>query len=128
MDIPVHDVAPLLEVREYSLYGFLAVITITLLFVVVLVKQIRMRNKSKEVNERTARYENLIAIDVRNPKAAAYAIGEQGVFFSHDNKETLDLYKTLFERLEPYKYAPKVEPIDEETLAVYHAYQKLIIV
>jgi hypothetical protein len=127
IDIPVHDIRPLLEIYDDSLYWFMALVAVGFLVLRVLAKQIRMRKKSKEVNERTARYENLIAIDVSNPKAAAYAIGKQGSFFAHDNEETIGVYKTLFERLESYKYAPKVESIDEETLALYRSYQKMIV-
>ncbi len=128
MDIPVHDIGPLIEVVEYSFAWFIALIAVVLVIMAVLVKQIRSRKKIKEVDERTVRYENFSRIDVRDPKAAAYEICRQGSFFAHDNEQTLSIYRTLLERLQRYKYAPKVEPMDEESIALYHAYQKMIVV
>lgn len=126
MDIPVHDIGPLLEVVEYSMVWFIAFAVIFFVVIAVFIKQIRSRKKSKEVDKRRLRYENFSRIDMSNPKAAAYEIGKQGSFFAHDSEETLGAYRTLFERLEPYKYAPKVEPIDEESAALYRAYLKMI--
>lgn len=125
-DIPVHDIAPLLEIREYSIYWFMALIAIVFVIGFVLVKQIRMKKKSKEANERVQRYECFTRIDMKNPKAAAYEICKQGSFFAHDNEETRNAYQILFKRLEPYKYARTVEAIDEETLVLYVSYQKMI--
>jgi hypothetical protein len=125
-DIPVHDIAPLLEIREYSIYWFMTLIAIVFAIGFVLVKQIRMKKKSKEVDARVQRYERFSRIDMRNPKAAAYEICRQGSFFAHDNEETYNAYQILFKRLEPYKYARTVEAIDEETLALCASYQKMI--
>lgn len=128
MDIPVHDIGPLLEVQEYSMVWFLALIGLILVIVVLLIKQIRSHNKSKEVDERKVRYDYLTHIDVTDPKTAAYEIGKQGAFFAQDSEQIHSAYSTLFDRLEPYKYAPKVEPMDEECLALYKAYCQMIVV
>ncbi|MDP3302412.1 MAG: hypothetical protein Q8S36_10650 [Sulfuricurvum sp.] len=127
MDIPVHDIGPLLEVAEYSFTWFISLIVVGFVVIAVLVKQFRSRKKSKEVNERRERYENFSRIDVSNPKAAAYEIGKQGAFFAQDSEKVHRTYSALFKRLEPYKYAPKVEPIDEECLALYEAYCQMIV-
>ncbi len=126
IDIPVHDIGPLLEVRDYSIYGFMVLIAVVLATILVFVKEMRFRKKDKEMDERRSRYANFTRIDVSDPKTAAYAICEQGAFFAHDNEETLRLYHALFERLEPYKYAPTVEPIDDESLAFYRAYLEML--
>lgn len=127
MDIPVHDIGPLLEIHEYSFVWFIALIAGVLIVIAMFVKQIRSRKKIEEVDERTVRYENFSRIDVSHPKAAAYEISKQGSFFAHDNEQTLGVYRTLFERLERYKYAPKIEPMDEESVALYRAYLKMIV-
>lgn len=128
MDIPVHDIGPLIEVVEYSFAWFIALIAVVLVVIALLMKQMRSRKKIKEVDERRVRYENFSRIDVSDPKAAAYEISKQGSFFAQDNEETLGAYCTLFERLQRYKYAPKVETMDEESIALYRAYQKMIVV
>lgn len=125
-DVPVHDIAPLLEIREYSIYWFMLLIAIILLTGLMLAKRLRMKKKSKEVDVRSERYESFTRIDINDSKAAAYAICEQGSFFAHDNEETRSTYQILFKRLEPYKYVRRVEAIDEETLALYVTYQNMI--
>lgn len=127
MDIPVHDIGPLLEVSEYSFVWFVALIAVVFVVIAVLVKQIRSRKKTKKADARRLRYENFSRIDVSHSKTAAYEISKQGTFFAHDSEEMFGAYRTLFERLERYKYAPKVEPMDEESIALYHAYQKMIV-
>ncbi|MDP2076699.1 MAG: hypothetical protein Q8J85_01540 [Sulfuricurvum sp.] len=128
MDIPVHDIGPLLEIQEYSIVWFLILTGLILVIISVLLKQIRSRKKSKELDERSVRYEDFCRIDLSNPKVAAYEICKQGSFFAHDNEQTLSSYRILFEDLERYKYAPKVEPMDEECLALYEAYCHMIVV
>jgi len=128
MDIPMHDIATLLEIQDHSFYGFIALIAVVLAAFVVILKKMRMQKEAHTVHERIQRYKNFIGIDVSDSKTAAYAICEQGLFFAHDNEQTLRMYHTLFEHLEPYKYAPKVGLIDEECLALYEAYCKMILV
>lgn len=125
-DIPVHDIAPLLEIYEYSIYWFMVLIVMAFVMAFVMVRQMRMKKKSKEINARSERYERFARIDMRNPKAAAYEICKQGSFFAHDNEETRNAYQILFKCLEPYKYARTVDAIDEETLMLYASYQKRI--
>ena len=128
IDIPVHDIGSLLEVREYSMVWFLVLMGLILVMVFLAIKKIRSRKKNKEVDVRRMHYESFIHIDMSNPKTAAYEIGKQGSFFAHDNEQTLSTYKTLFKRLEPYKYARKVGLIDEECLALYQSYCEMIVV
>lgn len=127
-DIPIHDIAPLLEIREYSMYWFMLLITVVFAIAFVVAKQIRKKKKPKEVDARSARYEHFARIDMSDPKAAAYAICKQGSFFAHDSEENNSTYQALFKRLELYKYARNTEPIDEETLALYRSYQAMIVV
>ncbi len=128
MDIPVHDIAPLLEVQDYSFYWFILLIVIVLVGVLSLGKQMNIRKRPIVENKRRMKYEALARIDMNDAKAAAYAISEQGLFFIHDSDETRSVYERLFERLERYKYAPVVEAMDEETLELYRLFlQKISI-
>ncbi|MFA6188996.1 MAG: hypothetical protein WC680_06920 [Sulfuricurvum sp.] len=128
IDIPVHDITPLLEIREYSMVWFLMLVACGLAVILVFLKKMRSRKNSKKVDGRAQRYARLTHINMHDPKAAAYDICEQGSFFAQDNEQLQSTYKTLFERLEPYKYAPRVEPINEENLALYHSYCQMIVV
>jgi hypothetical protein len=126
VDIPVNDIAPLVEVHDYSIYlfgGSIAMsIVVTLSFILFVLKKWRNRRTS----ERKLAYKAFESINLSDPKHAAYRISELGRVFVHDNERTERAYHNLFERLEPYKYAPKVEPIDQETLGYYHLYLEII--
>ncbi|OHD83788.1 MAG: hypothetical protein A2Y52_09730 [Sulfuricurvum sp. RIFCSPLOWO2_02_43_6] len=126
LNIPVNDIAPLVEIPDYSLYYFIAVViitvTVTLALILALIKQLRKR----KINVRKERFKALSAIDFSDPKRAAYTITELGRVFASDNERTEKAYHNLFERLAPYKYAPQVKMIDEETLGYYRLYVEII--
>ncbi len=126
LNIPVNDIAPLVEIPDYSLYYFMAVVVIavalSLALILALLKQIRKRR----INVRREQFKALSAIDFSDPKRAAYAISELGRHFASDNERTEKAYHNLFERLNPYKYAPHVAMIDEETLGYYRLYLEII--
>ena len=126
LNIPLNDIAPLVEIPDYSLYYFIAVVLIavalSLALILALLKQIRKRR----VNLRKERFSALSSVDFSDPKRAAYTISELGRVFASDNERTEKAYHNLFERLAPYKYAPKVEMIDEETIGYYRLYLEII--
>jgi hypothetical protein len=128
VDIPVHDIALPLEIHEYSIIWFIVITVCVLAVIFMLLKKMRSREGYEEVDERKHRYESLTHIDVTDAKKAAYAITEQGYLFAQDNEEIQSIYNTLSERLERYKYAPKVESIDEESLELYQRYCQAIVV
>jgi hypothetical protein len=125
-NIPINDIAPLVEIHDYSLYYFIALLLISAALIgagfLALLKQLRKRKRSI----RKEKFNDLSTIDFSDPKRAAYTITELGRHFSSDNERTEKAYHNLFERLAPYKYAPKVEMIDEETLGYYRLYLEII--
>lgn len=126
LNIPVNDIAPLVEIPDYSLYYFVALVivavTVILAVVLALLKQMRKR----KVNLRRERFMALSSVDFSDPKRAAYTISELGRVFASDNERTARAYHNLFERLAPYKYAPQVKMIDEETVGYYRLYIEII--
>ena len=126
VDIPLHDIMPLVEVPDTSIYWFGALVLVGLLLFTSGAMWLLKRNRSKKIDERKIHYEALKSIDLKNPKQSAYTISKEGYFFAHDNEQTLNTYHNLFARLEPYKYAPIVGKIDEETLGYYHLYLEMI--
>lgn len=126
VDIPVNDIAPLVQVHDYSIYLFGASVTIAFVFMLSLILFILKKWRSRRISERTRAYKALESIDLRDPKHAAYRISEIGRVFANDNERAHKAYHNLFERLEPYKYAPAVEPIDQETLGYYRLYLEII--
>lgn len=128
MDIPVHDVAPLLEIHEYSLVWFAVLIICVFIVSYSVLMKMRLRGKPKEPNERQKSYERLMHVDLSDSKKAAYAISNEASFFAQDNESMQSDYRILLEHLERYKYAPNVEPIDKEALALYRSYCQMIVV
>ncbi len=126
LDIPLHDIMPLVDVPDTSIYWFSALIVVGLVVFASGVIWFLKWKRSKKITQRQIHYEALQKIDLKNPKQSAYTISKEGCFFAHDNERTLGAYQNLFKRLEPYKYAPTVEKIDEETLGYYHVYLGII--
>ncbi|DAB38022.1 MAG: hypothetical protein A2552_09990 [Sulfuricurvum sp. RIFOXYD2_FULL_44_160] len=126
LNIPLNDIAPLVEIPDYSLYYFIAVVLIAVAVSVALFLALLKQMRKRKVNLRRERFSALSTIDFSDPKRAAYAISELGRVFASDNERTAKAYHNLFERLAPYKYAPRVEKIDEETLGYYRLYLEII--
>lgn len=125
-DIPVNDIAPLAQVHDYSIYLFGASVTIGVAVVLSLVLFILKKWRGRRFSERKYLYHLLGSIDLSDSKRAAYKISELGRIFAADNERTERTFQNLFERLEPYKYAPQVEPFTEEVLGYYRLYLEII--
>jgi hypothetical protein len=126
VDIPVHDIYPLVEVSDYSLYYFIALLVVGSAVAMGVLFGVLKRLRNRRISDRKIAFEKLKTLDSADPKHFAYAISEIGRVFAHDNERTQKAYQNLFERLERYKYAPRVEPIDDETVAYYRLYLEII--
>ncbi len=125
-DIPLHDIAPLAEVSDYSLYYFLGLLLVASALIAAIVLWWIKRRRNRCPDPRKTALERLRTVDLSDPKTAAYAISEIGRIFAADNERTRKAYENLFERLERYKYAPRVDAIDEETIGYYRLYLEII--
>ncbi len=125
-DIPVNDIAPLVQVRDYSIYLFGGSVALAIVAAMSLLFFILKKWRSRRESERKRVYSLLSTIDLADTKHAAYTISALGRRFAADNERTERAYQNLFERLEPYKYAPKVEPFSEEVLGYYRLYLEII--
>lgn len=126
LNIPVNDIAPLVEIPDYSLYYFLALVIVAVTVILALVLALLKQMRKRKVNLRRERFMALSSVDFSDPKRAAYTISELGRVFASDNERTARAYHNLFERLAPYKYAPQVKMIDEETVGYYRLYIEII--
>lgn len=125
-NIPLNDIAPLVEIADYSLYYFIALLLIVTALIVGVVLAVMKQIRKRKVSLRKEKFKILSSIELADPKRAAYSISEIGRFFALDNERTEKAYRNLFERLEPYKYAPNVPQIDEETIGYYRLYLEII--
>lgn len=126
LNIPVNDIAPLVEIPDYSLYYFVALVIVAVTVILALILALLKQMRKRKVNFRRERFMALSSVDFSDPKRAAYTISELGRVFASDNERTARAYHNLFERLAPYKYAPQVKMIDEETVGYYRLYIEII--
>jgi hypothetical protein len=127
VDIPLHDIMPLMEVNDNSLLFLIGISVFSIMIVSLLLylawKFFQNRNTQ---NLRKEYYEALMAIDFSNAKDAAYKITELGYFFSEDSERMQKKYEHLVALLSAYKYKAHVNSIDDEVKSHYKIYVEMI--
>jgi len=126
-DIPLHDIKPLLEVDEYSLYyflGSLSLLVILLLGATYLIY--RYLKKRNAYNIRKEYIKNINALDINDTKKTAYQISLYGEIFKDDSPRHAEMYNNLMQRLESYKYKKIVDNFDKETIGFIELYKEMI--
>jgi len=115
-DIPLHDIKPLIEIQEYSMYYLIAISVVALVLFLALAYLAfnYIRNKNK-FNIRKEHLKLLHAIELKNAKKDAYDITFYGATFMNDSERHKKAYELLVEHLESYKYRKDVDSFDEET-------------
>jgi hypothetical protein len=126
-DIPLHDIKPIVEVQEYSLYYFLGIIFVLALLIIALGylihKYIQKRNA---FNLRKEHCRLLNSLDLKNTKDSAYMITSLGATFKDDSPRHKEMYENLTNRLEEYKYKKEVESFSGEVLGYIELYKEMI--
>lgn len=126
-DIPLHDIKPIVEVQEYSLYYFLGVASVAALLVAALgyliYKYFQRRNT---FNLRKEHFRLLNSLDLNNTKESAYMITSLGATFKDDSPRHREMYENLTNRLEEYKYKKEVDKFSEEVLGYIELYKEMI--
>jgi len=122
--IHLHDIKPLLEIQDYSLYYFLGVSFLVLLLACGIVYLIYRYIKNKNrFNLKKEHLKLLKSVDLSDAKKAAYEITLYGASFKDDSQRHKEMYENLVSRLGEYKYKKDVNPIDEETLGYLELYR-----
>jgi len=123
-DIPLHDIKPLVDVPDNSLWLFSAVVLFSILLLVAIIYFLLKLRKSK-FDEKKLWLKELKNIDVNNAKEAAYAITEFGEKLLA-NSTAPELFDTLNERLEQFKYRKEVPNLDARTIELYNLFVESI--
>jgi hypothetical protein len=126
-EIPIHDIKPLVEIHEYSLYyliGVSALVSIVLLGAAYLVYK-WYKNK-KRFNIRAEHYKLLNSVDFKDAKKAAYELTHYGATFKDDSERHHKAYENMLEKLEKYKYKKEVPPFDEDTIHYIDLFKGMI--
>lgn len=126
-EIKLHDIKPLVDIQEYSLYYFIALVSVVILFLLVLtyifIKWYKKRNR---INLRQEHLKILNTINMQDAKVAAYEITLYGLTFKDDSEECYKAYENLQNNLQNYKYKKYVDNFDEETKRYLDIYLGII--
>lgn len=126
-DIPLHDIKPLIEIQEYSLYYFIVIVSIVSLIILgalyLLYKYFRDR---KKYNKRKAHFAIITVLDLNDTKQTAYDLTAYGATFKNDTPGHLKQFELMVEKLENYKYKKSVEAFDEDTLRQIELYKGML--
>lgn len=125
-EIPIHDIKPLLEVEDYSIYYFFGLIGVAIILVsgIAYLLYVWFRRR-KAFNIRKEHIKLLKSVDFSDAKKAAYDITFYGATFKDDGQRQADMFKNLTDRLQDYKYKKNVESIDKETLSYFELYKEM---
>jgi len=127
VDIPLHDIKPLVEITDYTPYYMAAAAMVVLMLAAVVLYLLILRyREGRKRNRRRECMNGLEAVDLDDAKAAAYGITRLGRCFADDSPRLQEAYRNLSSRLEPYKFKKAVPPIDEETRAYYRIFLGMI--
>lgn len=126
-DIPLHDIKPIVEVQEYSMYYFIALLIGSILLVLLLSYFIYLWYKKRNsFNLREYHLQKIHELDLSDTKATAYALSQYGLTFKDDSPRHLEMYKNISERLMAYKYKKNVDAFDEETKGYIELYRGML--
>ncbi len=126
-DIPLHDIKPILEIQEYSMFYLIALALVALFLVFgtlyLLYKWMKNRNR---YNVRKEHLRLINELDLSQTKESAYLITSYGFTFKDDSPRHTQMYENLTQRLDEYKYKKEVEGFDEEVLAYIELYKGML--
>ncbi len=127
LNIPLHDIKPLIEIQEYSFEFFVFLSIFVGLLVTgmayLLYRYFKNRNR---FNIRAEHSKILHSISFENPKEAAYKITLYGLTFKDDSLRHEQNYEALVDLLENYKYKRDVEKFDEDVKRQFERYLGMI--
>ncbi|MDP2893375.1 MAG: hypothetical protein Q8N78_03280 [Sulfurimonas sp.] len=126
-DIPLHDIKPIVEIEEYSLYYFLGFASLALVLVAGVAYLLYMwLKKRNRYNRRKEHFKLLNSLDLSNTKESAYAITLYGATFKDDSPRHKEMYDNLLGRLEAYKYKKEVSSFDGDVIGYIELYKGMM--
>lgn len=112
--LKIHDIKPLVEIPDYSLYIFIALILLLLTIFAVLAYYIYKIIRNKEVSAQKKSFEALKNLDFSDAKRTAYVLTLHGRIIASTPREK-KLLEELITDIEKYKYKKVAPAITEET-------------
>lgn len=113
-ELKIHDIKGLVEIPDYSIYLFIAIVIITIFLFLSLIYLIYKYFKNRNLNERAKYIQMIKSLDRSLTKEFAYKITQYGreVIQSDRDKK---LFEELVLDLEKYKYKKEVKNFTKST-------------
>ncbi len=126
-DIPLHDIKPIVDVEEYSLYYFLGISIFVFILTCIIAYLIYNWFKNRKRFSLRKEHLRLInSLDLSDTKNSAYAITAYGHTFKDDSDRHKEMYENITSRLEVYKYKKEVDSFDSEVLGYIELYRGML--
>nr|WP_321268227.1 hypothetical protein [uncultured Sulfurimonas sp.] len=126
-DIPLHDIKPIVDIEEYSLYYFLGFTLLASVVLFAIIYLIYKYIKSKNTyNKRKEHFKIINSLNFNDTKRTAYAMTTFGLTFKDDSQRHEEMYSNIVKRLETYKYKKEVDKFDSEVLGYIEVYKGMI--
>lgn len=126
-DIPLHDIKPLIDVPEYSLYYLIVTVVVGIvLFALLIFTLVRFLKNKNKFSLRKEHLKLLNAVEFSDAKQAAYDITFYAGSFQNDSPQHKEAYESLQNHLQTYKYRKDVDSFDEETKSSLENYMALL--
>ena len=121
------QIKPILDIHEYSLYYFLGLSFLALLLASGLIYLIFKWVKAKKAfNIRREHLKIIKSLNLSDTKHTAYTMTLLGFTFKDDSPKHSEMYATLIQRLEEYKYKKEVDTFDSEVLDSIKVYKGML--
>lgn len=125
--IPLHDIKPIVDVQEYSLYYLIGISTFVLILTCIIIYLIyKWLQKRKAFSIRKEHLRLINSLDLNDTKSSAYAITTYGYTFKDDSDRHQEMYENITSRLEVYKYKKEVDNFDSEVLSYIELYKGML--
>ena len=105
--IKIHDIKPIVEIPDNSIYLYYGLILLGVIFVLGIVYLIYTLLKYKKESNQKKYFKILKKIDFNNQKQAAYTISKYGDLLIKDERELM-LFEELNHSLEEFKYKKEI--------------------
>ena len=103
----IHDIKPIVEIPDNSIYLYYGLIILTILFVIVTIYFIYSFFKSKKDSQQKKYFRVLKNLNFNNQKETAYSISKYGDLIIKDERGAM-LFDDLNNSLEEFKYRKEV--------------------
>ncbi len=124
-DIAIRDIKPLVQIPDYSIFLFSAIIIALVLVVITLIIFLFKYLKNRRDNLRKSYLKALKNIDFSNSKKSAYEITKYAKLLAKDER-SMQIYEDLIQKLEVYKYRKDVAQIDDEVKKYYRLFIEVV--